>query len=205
MSSVVTIDVFVEDRAHEALLVPLVERIAGEEGLAVRVKVRSGRGGHPRAMRELKLYQRLVRSGTEGATTPDVLVVAIDGNCSSFAAKRQEIASAVQEPFSPRLVVAAPDPHVERWYLADPAAFREVVGHHPGLTTQKCGRDYYKHLLAKAIRDAGHPPTLGGVEFAADLVDQMDLYRAGKNDASLKAFVDDLRAKLTSFRHKGGS
>jgi hypothetical protein len=37
---------------------------------------------------------------------------------------------------------------------------------------------------------------LGGIEFAEDLVASMDLYRAGKNEKSLKHFVDDLRAGL---------
>lgn len=204
MSDGVTIDVFVEDRAHEAFLVPMVRRIADQEGIEVKVQVRSARGGHPRAMEELKLYQRLVLKGGAGATTPDLLVVGIDGNCSSFARKRTDVASVVQAPFSSRLVVAAPDPHIERWYLADPPVFQAVVGQHPGLGASKCVRDHYKQLLNKAILDAGHPPTLGGIEFARELVAQMDLYRAGKYDASLKAFVDDLRAGLKALAGIGG-
>jgi hypothetical protein len=204
MSDALAVDVFVEDRAHEAFLDPLVRRIAEQEGIAVEVRVRRAHGGHPRAVAELKLYQRLVLKGAAGATTPDLLVVGIDANCSRFAAKRGEIASAVEAPFSDRLVVAAPDPHIERWYLADPKAFQAVVGQHPGLGAPKCARDHYKRLLARAIRDAGHPPTLGGIEFAQDLAGQMDLYRAGKNDGSLKAFVDDLRARLKAHAGRGG-
>lgn len=33
---------------------------------------------------------------------------------------------------------------------------------------------------------------------APEIVEEMDLYRAGKSDSSLKAFLDDLRAKLNS-------
>jgi hypothetical protein len=199
MSEAVSVDVFVEDRAHEAFLIPLVNRIAEQEGITVTVRVRSARGGHARAVEELRLYERLVLKGGVAAAAPDLLVVGIDGNCSSFAAKRAEIAAAVEAPFSDRLVVAAPDPHIERWYLADPQVFQAVVGQHPGLGEPKCIRDHYKQLLSEAIRKAGHPPTLGGIEFAAELVAQMDLYRAGKNDRSLKAFVDDLRGRLKTF------
>lgn len=101
--------------------------------------------------------------------------------------------------------MACPDPHVERWYLADPESFKEVVGHQPTIGKKKCVRDYYKNALANAVRKAGHPATLGGIEFAQELVERMDLYRAGKNERSLKAFVDDLRGRLrTLMQGEGG-
>ena len=43
------------------------------------------------------------------------------------------------------------------------------------------------------MRSGGHPPTLGGIEFAAELVGEMDLYRAGENEPSLQHFIDDFR------------
>ena len=52
------------------------------------------------------------------------------------------------------------------------------------------------------LRGLIHPVTLGGVEFALELVEAMDLYRAGRNDPSLKAFLDDFRAIL---RRRGAS
>jgi len=196
MSSPVVVDLFVEDRAHEALLVPLLGRIASEEGMAVLPRVRSARGGHGRALDELKLYQKLVSKDATGTTPPDLLVVGIDGNCSTFTKAKQGVQAAVQELFAHRLVVACPDPHVERWYLADPDSFQAVVGQRPTVGKKKCVRDHYKDALAKAVRQAGHPPTLGGIEFAPDLVAAMNLYRAGRNVRSFRAFVDDLRGKL---------
>jgi hypothetical protein len=193
MSDSIAVDVFVEDRAHEAFFVPLLERVATEEGVSVSSLVRSGRGGHGRSLTELRLYQRIV-------SPPDLLIVGIDGNCSTFTKARQVIRAATEAPFSDRLVVACPDPHVERWYLADPESFKTVVGQRPSLGRKKCVRDYYKDALAKAVRQAGHPPTLGGIEFAREIVESMDLFRAGKNDRSLKAFVDDLRSSLRTFR-----
>ncbi len=202
MSNPVAVDIFVEDRAHEGFLVPLLQRIAGEEQITVTERVRSARGGHGRAIAELKLYQDLVTKRTAGGTVPDLLIVGIDANCSTFAKARQTIRDAIMTPFADRLVVACPDPHVERWYLADPESFTAIVAHRPGVGKKKCVRDHYKNALAKAVRQAGHPPTLAGLEFARELATGMELYRASRNDRSLKAFVDDLRGSLRRLRRE---
>ena len=97
---------------------------------------------------------------------------------------------------SDRIAVACHDPHVERWYVADPQSFEVVVGSRTDVGSRKCTRDHYKRFLATAIAHGGHPVILGGVEFAAELVAAMDIYRAGRNDSSLKAVVDDFRAGL---------
>lgn len=200
MSDSIGVDVFVEDHAHEAFFVPMLERVAREEDVSVCARVRTGRAGHSRSVAEFKLYQRIVTGSPASFSPPGLLIVGIDGNCSTFARARQEIRAATAKPFSDRLVVGCPDPHVERWYLADPESFKTVVGQRPSLGRKKCARDYYKDALAKAVRQAGHRPTLGGIEFARELVESMDLFRAGKNDRSLKAFVDDLRSSLRTFR-----
>jgi hypothetical protein len=204
MSSPVTVDVIVEDRAHEAFLVPMLRRIAQEERVVVSTRARSARGGHGRAVVELTLYQRVVEKGAPGLVPPDLLIAGIDGNCSTFAQAKKAIVAATHAPFSDRLVVACPDPHVERWYLADPESFKEVVGLRPTIAKKKCVRDYYKHALSRLVSKAGHPAMLGGIEFAQELVERMDLYRAGKNERSLKAFVDDLRGRLRTLRQGGG-
>ena len=179
MSSPVTVDIFVEDRAHEAFLVPMLRRIAQEESTEVSARVRSARGGHGRAVAELKLYQDVVEKASGETTQPDLLIAGIDGNCSTFTKAKKAIEGATRVPFSNRLVVACPDPHVERWYLADPESFKEVVGHWPTVAKKKCTRDYYKNAHANAVRKAGHPATLRGIEFAQVLVERMVLYRAG--------------------------
>lgn len=200
MSKPVTVDIFVEDRAHEEFIKPLLVRIANEEGVRVLARPRTARGGHARALKEFVLYQRMVEKGGAGVTHPDLLIVAIDGNCSTFAKKRSEIQESTATSLSGRLIVACPDPHVERWYLADPDSFCSVVGYRPTVGKKKCVRDHYKNALAKAVRQAGYPPTLGGIEFARELVAAMDLYRAGRRDHSLRALVDDLRGKLRQVR-----
>jgi len=113
--------------------------------------------------------------------------------------KRKEIERATIKSFFGKVVAACPDPHVERWFLADPDSFRTVVGYRPVIGRKKCTRGYYKDLLANAIRQGGHPAPLGGVEFAREIVEMMDLYRASTKDRALKAFLDDLRAALHRF------
>ena len=196
MNDRLVVDLFVEDRAHEEFLKALLTRIARDEGIEVRTRVRSASGGHPRAIAEFKLYQRLVTRRLLSGISADLVVVAIDGNCSTFAVARRLVYDAAEPVLRDRLVAACPDPHVERWYLGDPPSFERVVGSRPDIGTGKCVRDHYKQVLSSAIAQGGHPATLGGVEFAPELVEAMDLYRAGRNDSSLKAFVDDFRAKL---------
>jgi len=196
MSDAATVDLFIEDRAHEEFLRPLIGRVAAEENVPVTVRVRSARGGHGRAIREFELYQTVLENEAAFTIAPDLVIVGIDGNCTTFAKKRAEILAAAHESTRHRLVAACPDPHVERWYLSDPASFQVVVGQRPNVGRKKCARDYYKDLLAKTVRQAGHPATLGGLEFAREIVEALDLYRAGRGDKSLKAFLDDLRAGL---------
>ena len=193
-SRVLVIDLFVEDSAHAEFLKPMLNRVADEEGVEVRTRVISARGGHGRAIKEFEYYQH-TKDKLE-REPGDLVVVAIDGNCSTFAKVREEILKSTIPALIDQLVVACPDPHVERWYLADPKSFEVVVGYRPRITPDKCERDHYKHLLSEAIRKAGHPAPLGGIEFAPELVEEMDLYKAGKSNSSLKAFLDDLRAKL---------
>jgi hypothetical protein len=196
MSNPLTVDLFAEDRGHEDLLHPLLERLARTQGKEAQVQVISARGGHGRAIAELKLYQDAVLEGVRAL--PDLLVAAIDTNCDSLAAAQQAVRDALAEPFRDRAVLACPDPHVERWYMADLQAFHQVVGSTPNLSKLKCKRDVYKARLAQAVADGGHPSTLGGIEFARELAEAMDFYRAGKADNSLKHFLDEATARFKS-------
>lgn len=196
MSEPLLVEFFVEDNAHQQLLVPLAQRVGQEEEIELRCQVRNARGGHAGAIGSFQRYQILREKGVGGREVADLLVVAIDGNCSSFAETRKNIRHATRDSFAHMLVTACPDPHIERWYLADPQSFHGVVGIQPSVGPQKCVRNHYKQMLATAVARGGHPPTLGGVEFGRELADAMNLFRAGRNDASLKAFVEDLRDGL---------
>lgn len=199
MSEVLTVDLFAEDKGHEEFLKPLIHRVAADEKRKVTVKVRSARGGHGVTLRELKLYQRSVLSNVGDLSLPDLLVVARDSNCRSYTETTNEIRNELDAAFANRTILACPDPHVELWYLADLDAFSNVVGVRPSMAAAKCEKGYYKNILASAVIAAGHPPTLGGIEFARELVSAMDLYVAGKTDACLRHFVQDLRNALRQF------
>ena len=193
MSEPLVVDLFVEDRAHEVFVGALVERIAREEKVALSLQARSARGGHPRALEEFGAYQVLVDKGVLAKRAPDLVVVVIDGNCATPRKKQEEIRRATRPRLLDRVVAGCPNPHVERWFLADPDSFHKVVGCQPVVGPEKCEREHYKRLLAEAVRRGQQPATLGGIEFAAELVEAMNLYRAGRRDSSLKAFVGDLR------------
>lgn len=196
MSDPLVVDIFVEDRAHEEFVKALLARLAREEDIEAWPRVRSATGGHGRAIAEFKLYQRVTAQSGASNIPADLVIVAIDGNCSTFADARARLRDAAEPMVRDRLVVACPDPHVERWYVADPQSFESIVGYRPSVGSRKCARDHYKKILVSAIAQGGHPVALGGVEFAPELVEAMELYRAGRNDSSLKAFINDLRAEL---------
>jgi hypothetical protein len=189
--SEVAVDLFVEDRGHEELVRALLDRLAREEQKTIAIRVRAASGGHGRVLDELDLYQKLMERGV--TSTGQLLVVAVDANCQQPARKRAEVRDRLLPVLRPRAVIACPDPHVERWYMADPPSFARVVGATPRVGRRKCRRDLYKQILVDTISGAGHVPTLGGIEFGRDLVEAMDLYRAGRNEASLNAFVDAAR------------
>lgn len=198
MSELLRIDLFVEDRAHESFIRPLLERVAREENWVILCQVRSARGGRPRVFREFKLYnQHLVKNIMD---TPDLLVVAVDSNCSAYAKTKRDIEGVTDANYRHILICACPDPHIERWYMADPNSFYNIVGCRPELTSKKCVRDHYKQLLNGTIIGGDNPTSFSGIELASELVSAMDLYQAGRTDASLKAFLDDLRNWLKT-RH----
>ncbi|MBM4328661.1 MAG: hypothetical protein FJ118_16030 [Deltaproteobacteria bacterium] len=194
MNSALPLDMFVEDRAHEHFIRALVARLAAEEKKDVDIRVRSATGGHGKAISEFKMYQALLDK--KGLSAPALIVVAIDANCSKPTAKRKEILDIVPPARRAAVVVACPDPHVERWYMADIASFGRIVGASPRIKQKKCVRDYYKTALANAITRAGHPLTLGGLEFAEELAQGMNLYDSGKVDRAFASFIQDLRSAL---------
>lgn len=98
------------------------------------------------------------------------------------------------------VVVAVPDPHIERWLLLDGEAFKAALGRGCDAPDRKCDRDRYKQRLIEAVRDAGAIPILSGLEHAEDIVRRMDVERTTRADRSFKRFVEDLRATFRGWR-----
>lgn len=189
----IRVNLIVEDIGHEYFVKALVQRIAKEAGHAADLGVLAGRGGRGRAIRELRVYQQaLIRDGRVG----DLLIVVIDANCTGWNVAREEIEQTIRKDVFPRYVIGCPDPHVERWYLADPTALHGALEINVAPPRKKCERDVYKNALQDALLDAGYETPLGGAEYAADIVLAMDLYRAGKADSSLRTFIADVRSAL---------
>ena len=190
------IALFVEDNAHRQVVGALLQRLAKESGQAVRLNWRSAVRGRGRVVQELKRYLNdLARQGGH----PDLIVVATDANCSGLQQRIRDIdASAAVSP----VVLAVPDPHIERWLLLDGAAFRSVFGKGCDAPDQKCDRGRYKHQLSEAVRGTGVTPRLGGIEYALDIVRHMDIDRAAGADPSLRRFVDALRGVFRQWRER---
>jgi hypothetical protein len=191
------VELFCEDSAHESCAQAIVARIASEVGVDLNVHVASARFGIPRLKRELTTFQALVRRAS-GA--PDLLVVVVDGNDAGPAERRREVDALIDATVFPRHVAGTPDPYVERWLLADPVSFTERFGVQPALDPPD-GRNGWKRRLAETLEEAGEILTQGGAEFADDIFDAMDFYRAGRVVPTVQEFADDLRSTLTQLSH----
>ncbi len=185
---------FAEDVGHELVVGALVRRIAADAGLEVAVRPQSVRGGYGRTVAAVRQYAAAVRRGREA--TPDVLVVATDADRAGHAERFKAIRDTAGPELAGRLVCAIPEPHVERWLLVDGHAFRVAVGRGCSAPDQKWGKDRYKQLLAQAVRDAGRPVVLEGLEHAQSIVAAMDLPAAAQADAQLGKFIDAMRSAL---------
>jgi hypothetical protein len=169
-----------------------VGRIAREAEIDVTLQIGSSRFGLPRLKSELRDFQAALRKGS-GA--PDLLVVLADGNDAGPGARQREVADVIDPAVFPRYVVGAPDPYVERWLLADPQSFAELFGHQPVLGSPR-GRDGWKQRLVEALEEAGQVVAQGGAEFAEEIIEVMDFYRAGRQVPTIEKFVADVRAAL---------
>lgn len=148
-------------------------------------------------LEELTLYQRVLSKNVSGFPAPDIIVIVVDTNCSAYSEAVSGVKYKVQDDYEHRTVVACPDPHIEAWYMSDLPSFHSVIGIQPQIKMEKCERDYYKHALKQSVIKGGHAALLGGIEFAAELVTSMDLYRAGKAHPSLKHAIDEIRRSLS--------
>jgi hypothetical protein len=193
MPDPLVLDLFCEDQGHEDFLSGILQRLRREERVHFKIRPRSVRGGHGKALSELEQYLQDVQKQRQGS--PDLLVVAIDANCKGSEAARQDIDGLVARypGLYGCIAIACPDPHIERWYLADGEAFRAAVGEVPNVPPYKCERHYYKKALREAVIAAGQPTLLGGLEFAPDIAREVDFFRLGQADSAFKHFCDTLR------------
>lgn len=207
MEAKIRLGYFLEDVGQEAFLISLVSRIAGESGIVPAVLVHDPRsvvGGLGKAISELRRFLLDVRRGH--VSPYDILIVAIDGNCQGYAAKRDEIRRvAEQAGYRGAIVCAVPDPHIERWYLVDVDSLRRVLETdvQPDVPANKCERGRYKAALRAVFRQARLIAPLGGAEYGSEIAASLNLYAVGKHDPGFKHFVDDLTAALSALARMG--
>jgi hypothetical protein len=192
------VDVYCEDVGHESLVRALLERLGRQEGVSLELRVQSGRGGKGKALREFEVWQRQRRRGA--GHSPDLLVVVIDANCQGWNAVHSAVESKIDLALHPAVVVGCPDPHLERWLMADPVAFERVVGKKPRRDPGKCDRAAYKRLLEASLSDAGAAVLTGPMEYAPELIAAMDLFAAGKRRPELRQFAEALTSALRRMR-----
>ncbi|MCP4352683.1 MAG: DUF4276 family protein [Desulfobacterales bacterium] len=188
---------FVEDYGHEAFITALLERLAHENGIELKIVHRSVKGGHGKVITEFQNYLRELHREREGL--PDMLLVATDANCKGYMERRKEIDDK-NEKFKDFTLCAIPDPHIERWLLLDSAAFKSVLGKGCNAPDHKCSRDRYKKLLLESMRKAGIVPPFGGIEYAREIVNAMDFKRVAKTDCSFKKLLNDLTHKFNEWK-----
>ena len=189
---------FVEDDAQETFLKRLVVRLAAEAEVNLTLRVRSAHGGSGAVLNHLRNYVANWKAGREGS--PAGLLVAVDANCHGYTKRRDHLDSKAGA-LKHLVIHAIPDPHIERWLLLDGEAFSQVVGRGCLAPDEKCEKQRYKRLLAKAVLDAGVQPLLGGVEYAEELAEKMNVQRACDHDISFNRFVQELRMWLNGLKH----
>jgi len=185
---------FAEDFAHESFLNALVERLARDLEIEVTIRTRSASGGYGRMVSELKQYLRELSSGD--GPLPDGLLIARDANCKGFQACRNELEKVVPDSLRGLTIYAIPDPHIERWLLLDPPAFKAVLGSGCSTPSYKCEKARYKKLLIEAILATGVSPLLGGIEHTEDIVRELNLTRLEQADNAFGRLLKDLRSNF---------
>ena len=186
----------VEDLAHAQLVPPLFRRIAREAGVEIDprrpVVPMGGVGPTLRGLRQLLAD---IRVGV--VPLPDLIVIGLDADCGPQGNRSQQVERACAlEQYQGAFLTAEPDPHVEIWYFADPECVQTLlqIPDLPTVPTVRCRKDEYKDRLRSVVRSGGSPAPLGGVEYGPAIAKHMDLYRAGRNVASLGRFVNSARS-----------
>ena len=187
------INLFIEDVAHEDFLVALIQRLADKCGVEVNIKTSSVRGGHGRVIAELKQYLRDLQRNQENL--PDLIIVGTDSNCKGISERETEINQVISD-LADLVISMIPEPHIERWFLLDSAAFKTVFGKGCQQPDQKCERGRYKNMLLNAIYRATLTPPIDGMERIEELVYAMDLQRMEQSDRSIRRFLTPLQRQF---------
>ena len=193
------ITLFCEDSFHEKFVGAMVRRFERDYGIRVTSRFLSSRGGLPRMHHELKTF---LRDLSRQQHIPGALIVVADANCFGHNERKGQLSDVLNsyQAFQSLVSYAIPDPHIERWMLTDPKAFQKVFGRGCTLPAIKCSKNEYKKLLRQEIRASGIEAPLGGEEFAEDIVNEMNLGLAEKQEPSLGLFLKSMKSLFNVWR-----
>ncbi len=187
---------FLEDLGHERFVDSLLRRLADEACVPVEVHVRNARGGASQLDQQ---FMQFLGGYAASDTRPDLVVVIRDTDCSGVGTIKSRYLKLVEDAgYLGDIVVGAPEPHIECWYLADPPALQRVLRAptQAPVPDSKCGPGRFKQVLSQTVTDAGVVPLLGGIEYAERVVAEMDIYRAAASVPSLDTFIRDFKQAL---------
>lgn len=190
------INLFVEDIAHEDFLTAMIHRFADEYSIGVSINPSSVRGGHGTVITELSQYLRELKNSKQ--LLPDLVIVGTDSNCKGFLEREKEISKVITD-LSDIVICMIPVPHIERWFLLDPEAFKSVFGKGCRKPDNKCEKDRYKNLLLNEIFQATKISPLDGTEHIDDLVNAMNLQRLEQTDNSIGRFIKSLQRRFRNW------
>ena len=194
------IGLFLEDIAQQLFITCLIRKVVAavsDNADAVEFAARNASGGIPKMQGELRRYVHDYLQS--GLSDYDLVVISQDTDCAGVPATKTRVSDIVTEGYAGPLVIAAPDPCIEAWYLADQAAIRTVAqaASTPPLP-RGCDCNALKAQIHGLFREGGVNSPLGGAERAEEIVEAMDINRARQNAPSLNIFVSDLMAAIAS-------
>ena len=193
------VGLFAEDEGHRGLITGVIRRVATDLRVDVDLIERTAMGGKAQVLRSLRDYVRDLVHGREPFI--EILVVALDSDCDAAGKRRDALRAA--DGFAGKIVLAIPEPHVERWFLLDPQAPARALGEGgaAALPDMKCEPNRYKQALRAAFAGMGVDPPAGGVLYGEEIADTMNLELACRH-ADFSAFLGDLRGALRLVRRE---
>jgi len=187
MNSIV---LFCEDSAHEKFITSLISRLKLELNKDITVIVGVANGGKGVVITKVREYFKKVKE--QRVAFPDGVIVGVDANSSGVHKTKKSIYECVPEELWGKVITAIPNPHIERWLLEDPNAFRQVFGKGCDFPRGRSSRDLFKrHLVDQIIAAKGIRPPLGGLEYIDDIVNVMDIDGFRSKGDSLGRFLSD--------------
>ena len=196
------ITLFCEDSFHEKFIGALLNRFKAEQNPSVQTRFLSAQGGLSKMHWEFGQFLRDMQNERIGI--PDSIIVVVDANCKGYNERKaiMEAAAAKYPQFQQLISYAIPDPHIERWMLVDPKAFQIVFGRGCTLPAVKCAKNEYKTLLRNEIRESGIEAPLGGVEYAEEIVNNMDLAQVETREPSFGLFLRSLKSLFNTWSRR---